>query len=555
MIHRTIMNINKAYLAIVATAVALTGCQNEDFINNSGGNANAHQQLQFNVSVENGKSWNSMSRSTASVGNSVHRSEPVKMQGGTVNGLPLYLTTEVSNGIAPKSSTAPVSRGSNLTLDSPEFNYFGATAWYLNYTGDSPDQYIFKDEFVRRSGNSWNMEHQHYLPLYNTNCTVYACFPYYKKDSTKLPNNISTSDNLNFNSEDPSRGTQTVLYEVPDNATEQVDLMCAYGSPDENNIVDLNFKHALSAIKFKTAADMNFPFTVKSVTLKNLYYKGKVYFNDRLAASRTNFTYYNLRKDFKQEVNVAITGTGNEPIIDGENTFMMLPYYAEYPTDPSEPTKPDHGGGNSGGGNNSGKNIKPLVSVLVPDSIPIEIVVEDEVGESTLTAKVPYQWERGKTYTYNISYDYFSLSQYENAFLLVYFQEGENKRKLVPFYYAKGNHTPTMTGSIAFRLSRYASDNTIIPLPDYQTPSGTSLNNSEIPTYISSYFTLYHGQGWADANGDVRIVFEMQFKCDKTFRTPYGAIYHPGTDDDKWFPMNTIIYRKVEEGTLRPMPD
>ena len=71
--------------------------------------------------------------------------------------------------------------------------------------------------------------------------------------------------------------TRHIIYEMPSDVTRQADLVVATSGtvlPDNEDPVDLTFRHALAGIQVK-AADIFPSCTVKSVTLKNVYGKGE----------------------------------------------------------------------------------------------------------------------------------------------------------------------------------------------------------------------------------------------------------------------------------------
>lgn len=124
----------------------------------------------------------------------------------------------------------------------------------------------------------------------------------------------------------------------------------------------LAFKHPLTAIRFACGENVSAGKLVK-VSLKNVYTEGTYNMGTE------QWTLTNATGSFEQLLNKNITGTNNEEITTSSQTFMMLPQ-------------------------------------TLPANAQIEIVFEDQSGQTTLTSSIGGKtWPMGKTVTYKISMD------------------------------------------------------------------------------------------------------------------------------------------------------
>lgn len=161
-------------------------------------------------------------------------------------------------------------------------------------------------------------------------------------------------------------------YTIPATVTSQQDLIVAYtpmNSGSGQSPVDISFKHALAAVRFKT----NFiDCSLKSVSISNVYVKGDLsigvnnkdvnFLWENLSSSTTTFTQNFSSVDFD--------GDGLQDK-SGNKIFFMIPQKST-----------------------SGHKAK------------LNITVENTSHETvTVTKEIDIDWEAGKIYTYILSYD------------------------------------------------------------------------------------------------------------------------------------------------------
>ena len=131
------------------------------------------------------------------------------------------------------------------------------------------------------------------------------------------------SDNISFE----STGRWTILnYSVPTDISKQVDLLSARSIPYSTYnkpIVSLLFNHALTAIQFKTGANLPSGITIKSISFKNIYFKGKHFIG---TIGENAWTVDQTQKrNFTLNLNYSSDGTPGKDITTPDNTFFLLP--------------------------------------------------------------------------------------------------------------------------------------------------------------------------------------------------------------------------------------
>ena len=132
------------------------------------------------------------------------------------------------------------------------------------------------------------------------------------------------SDNISFE----STGRWTILnYSVPTDISKQVDLLSARSEPyfpSNKPIVSMLFNHALTAIQFKTGANLPAGVTIKSISFKNIYFKGK-HFIGTIIGEHAWAVDQTHKRDFTLNLNYISDGTAGKDITTQDNTFFLLP--------------------------------------------------------------------------------------------------------------------------------------------------------------------------------------------------------------------------------------
>lgn len=122
-------------------------------------------------------------------------------------------------------------------------------------------------------------------------------------------------------------GTPSLTYTVPEDVSKHVDLLTSsaheYLHTYPLPIVRLVFNHTLTAIQFKTGAKLPAGITIKSISLKNIYSKGRHNFGSTGSNAWMVYTY--SKKSFTLPLNYVTDGYANKEITTPDQTFFLLP--------------------------------------------------------------------------------------------------------------------------------------------------------------------------------------------------------------------------------------
>ena len=144
----------------------------------------------------------------------------------------------------------------------------------------------------------------HYWPGSGSTVNFYAYYP------TSISSDITHT----------TGSTPTMSYTVPDNATDQIDILAfskAGVAGDSYNQTPVDFKHIFAAVQFSVGSNGMPSGTITGVTLNNIQYKGTYSLDGTWTPNTTD------KKSFSQTVSVP-TSTGTA-ITSGTTIFMMMP--------------------------------------------------------------------------------------------------------------------------------------------------------------------------------------------------------------------------------------
>ena len=267
----------------------------------------------------------------------------------------LCVQTVISDGInaTPFEDGTPATRGVPVTsLDT--YGSFHVQA-HCTDNGTPVSQFYMDDNAT--NSDVWSTSQVRYWPGENRTLQFFAWAP---ADAA-------------FTATPGSPESTTFKYTVPDNATDQKDIVVATTDRFEGNHeqqVPLTFKHILTAVKFETGSQMQ-PGTIKSVALKGVKKSGTYKAFPTGSTGEGTWTLNDATADYTQELNETTTGTETDGtlVTTGDSTFMMLPQ-------------------------------------TLPDGAEVEVVFLDRTSgqERTLSASIAgTQWPQGKTVTYSLS--------------------------------------------------------------------------------------------------------------------------------------------------------
>lgn len=267
---------------------------------------------------------------------------------------PLYLHTlytdsirsrfvEDSDGSVSGTRATPV-RSDNM------YSTFGVSAYSYtgSWDGSQSPNYMY-DVPVSNDGGSWMPSSNPYWPGSAYKIQFFAYAP--KGNGAYRLSGRESS------------GAPSISCTVPDAVSDQHDLLVSSSGElpgNSNTMVNLTFRHALTAVKFVCGSDMK-PGTIKSVTLKGVNSTGTYNFGTHAWSG------IGTVKDFSQTLDKVSDGASGGAITTEAQTFMMIPQ-------------------------------------TLPDGAVIEVVFNDGTGDLTLTGAIGKQvWPIGKTVTYKIS--------------------------------------------------------------------------------------------------------------------------------------------------------
>ena len=332
---------------MAAIGLAAASCSQDEFTGNRSVNSNA---VSFGIIASSNPAGDTPETRALNADDT-----PVMLlaQGGQDT---LYLHPWVTENHSAPSAHEKKGMTRGVPVDKDNFEEvcqnFGVTA----YTEDG--KLFMQDEKISKASSIglWSSDETYFWPA-DATLNFYAYAPYSNKPMT-----ITDNKEITFN------------YTVPDEATDQPDIMFAHNAcskeTSEGGTVPLEFKHALAGVKF-VAKDVT-DCTVKSITLKNLCGKGSCTYNTETKTFTWKLEDGAEKKDFSQKFNVTLeenSGTENTQLITDENeatTFMLIPQSLE--------------------------------------GVTVEVKVETNEGETfTLTGSLTGEWEASHIYTYAIS--------------------------------------------------------------------------------------------------------------------------------------------------------
>ena len=258
----------RAALAWGCCSLALASCQDEDI--DGGHSAAGNGTLHFTI-AESGDGWNQVASKAAGT-DTLPSLRVYKMESG--NGGELFLTTSVEPGIQSAKAANPAPATKGAALKENEFWETINLDAYLHHSGEpitEPD--FFTDMTATRdaAAGAYYLDGtgRYFLPGKGLNVTFFAYAPdeRWEGDTKYLTVNKTVAN-----------GGHAPSYTLVEThaARNQQDLCIANGVDIDgggSGEVPLHFKHVLTAIKFKAAADMR-PGTITQINLRRVHKSG-----------------------------------------------------------------------------------------------------------------------------------------------------------------------------------------------------------------------------------------------------------------------------------------
>ena len=486
-------------LSLIALAT-LCACNDDNYADGKG-----NRLVTFSVNAKANGGWSDIngSRSAWMSPQAQQMGEPVEME-GKLNGKPVYLTSEVTEGFPTDNPT--FTRGTQIT-NADGMSSFGVTAFM------GSQKYMDHVE-IKKSADSWKPQTD-YFWLNGKSLDFYAWYPY---NSAEGKNGIPAG--MTLNKEDFS----SISYIVPSDVSKQEDLMFAVNKnasePKDGKATSLDFKHSLAAVKF-VVGDLPTGTKVTSVALKGVKYKGDlaVTTDNKGVVQLAWSNFANETGDFTQATDKEVKENDTDNAITKEDqTFFMMPQ-------------------------------------TLPDDAMAEVVVEDEKGakvtltgalqDATAAEQAKNKWEAGNTYTYSIS-----LSGIISAEIT--FFKGINGPNGQPYtshnISANGDpftvdfSCPATVNSIKLRFAYKNADGSFEEIGRTQNTPYYDLSVTETSEGFRSPVLNNYGNPAKAKQNSTEFVVQMQVKGSTPMRMPsdpyrQGEVikYHPGTDDNTWY--------------------
>ncbi len=364
-------------------ACAVLSCTDDTF--DKYGQQGASGMLAFDVVAPG--SWADGSAATRAADKDISIRKLTQSGGGK----PLYLVTEIAEAAVDTAASNAITRGSTITEGTFKKQSFGLSG--ICYTGDWPEgeegnewtTNFAHNIRVSYEGNKWNSE-KTLQWVASENIKFFAYSPY----SAAVPSSSGASEEeaadatnstpFIIHSAEGATGVPTLTYTVPQDVTKQIDLMYAIanctgnGTGDvQNGAVQLNFKHALTAVTIKAGKKM-LPGTVSKIEISGVHGSGiyPIGANKWTTTDKADRTFSIENETAIKNESDTESGTVLNPDDKGY-TFMMIPQ-------------------------------------TLTNEAKLTISFKDDLTglDRTLTAKLKdftndSQWKVGKQYTYSIN--------------------------------------------------------------------------------------------------------------------------------------------------------
>ena len=334
-------------ITLSALAAVVTSCTNDEVI----ASAERHGgKVGFGFSVEQMEGDGAVNTRAAAIVSQV-------MDGSGDS--PVYLTTATTGYVNSRiSGSSAATKGVSVTTNT-FYDNFGLFIYEYNASSDwasaASTATLAKNNEKMLKSNGWITDK--YWPGNQKKLTFFAYAPYSDEYSS-----VSISN---------TTGTPTLSYTVPATVSEQKDLLVTKHSDthptqdiqgDKNQVVNMAFYHALTAVQFKIGGRMA-PCKIKEIKVENVYNNGTYNFSDASWTGQSTKASYTILPDY-----VVSSSTKNTTFTTSENNMLML-----------------------------------LMPQTLPDGAKITITINDG-QDRTLTLPINGQvWQAGHSVTYTLS--------------------------------------------------------------------------------------------------------------------------------------------------------
>lgn len=252
-------------LFVGSIALSMVSCADDDLGNNlSDGDKEAIVQFEITDAQEEALSkYNASTRGAITAGLSDKDLEGKKLEAQSNKNLNVCLIETTVEGVNPVVTDART-RANIIDLNS--FGDFSSTGLRGTTPSNIKEEW-FIDAKTKKNGELYTQIPWSWQKPYGCFFAVYPELNTYK-------------DKMKINKPD-ANGFPSVEFEIETDVRKQVDLMTAcsgnvqYATRFQAPRTSLNFRHALTAIRFAVGQNLSFDKTIKQITLKNVLLKSK----------------------------------------------------------------------------------------------------------------------------------------------------------------------------------------------------------------------------------------------------------------------------------------
>ena len=359
-------------LFVGSIALSMVSCADDDLGNNlSDGDKEAIVQFEITDAQEEALSkYNASTRGAITAGLSDKDLEGKKLEAQSNKNLNVCLIETTVEGVNPVVTDART-RANIINLNS--FSDFSSTGLRGTTPSNIKEEW-FIDAKTKKNGELYTQIPWSWQKPYGCFFAVYPELNTYK-------------DKMKINKPD-ANGFPSVEFEIETDVRKQVDLMTAcsgnvqYATRYQAPRTSLNFRHALTAIRFAVGQNLSFDKTIKQITLKNVLLKSKYVISNQYNGTGVKW----ISTDYTSRGDVTLDGLNYKT---NENPNSIVRDRSTFP-------------------NENSRDITKLndnyTFYMIPQELDNKVTAEITFTDNT-TISVPLKgsWKEGTTRTYKLS--------------------------------------------------------------------------------------------------------------------------------------------------------
>ena len=359
-------------LFVGSIALSMVSCADDDLGNSlSDGDKEAIVQFEITDAQEEALSkYNASTRGAITAGLSDKDLEGKKLEAQSNKSLNVCLIETTVEGVNPVVTDAKT-RANIIDLNS--FSDFSSTGLRGTNASNIKEEW-FIDAKTKKNGELYTQIPWSWQKPYGCFFAVYPELNTYK-------------DKMKINKPD-ANGFPSVEFEIETDVRKQVDLMTAcsgnvqYATRYQAPRTSLNFRHALTAIRFAVGQNLSFDKTIKQITLKNVLLKSKYVISNQYDGTGAKW----ISTGYTSRGNATLDGLNYKT---NENPNSIVRDRSTFPNE------------NSGDITKLNDN---YTFYMIPQELDNKVTAEITFTDNT-TISVPLKgsWKEGTTRTYKLS--------------------------------------------------------------------------------------------------------------------------------------------------------